>query len=151
MGVFLTHNNMERKLDIATSAKDFIMSLLSLLNNGTAALMGAVAGPRARKVSKDTGIALGGATLDVVEVGAEILVNATTTIAAGLPAAFSYLKGMSTQALVGSEELNKFRIEWVEATHERRGQIAHEIGGKHMDKIIKAFEEEEILKVENKG
>ena len=150
MGVFLTHNNMERKLDIATSAKDFIMSLLSVLNNATAAVVGAVAGPRARKVSKDTGIALGGATLDVVEVGAEILVGATTTIAAGLPAAFSYLKGMSTQALVGSPQLLKFRTEWIDATHERRGQIAHEIGEVHMEKIIKAFEEEELMKVENK-
>ena len=123
------------------------MSLLSLINTGTSAIVGAVAGPRARKVSKDTGIVLGEATLDVVEVGAEILGKSVKGIGAALPASFNYIKGMSTEALVGSEELTKFRKEWVTATQERKGQIVQEIGAKHMKRVIAAFKEEELIEV----
>ena len=123
------------------------MSLASLLNNGTAAIVGVAFGPRARKISKETGITLGNASLDTIEVGAEILGGTVKTVAAALPVSFSYLKGMSVQALVGSEHLVKFKAEWVDATPERKGEIMKEIGADHMDKIIAAFKEEEQLKI----
>ena len=123
------------------------MSLASLLNTGTAALAGIVAGPRAKRISKETGITLGHAALDTIEVGAEILGGTVKTVAAALPASFSYLKGMSVEALVGSEELNKFRKEFVTATPERRAEMYQEIGAKHMQNVIAAFKEEEQISV----
>jgi hypothetical protein len=123
------------------------MSVASLVNTGTAALVGIAFGSRARKISKDTGITLGHAALDTVEVGAKILGGTVKGLAAALPATYAYLKGMSVEALIGSEALTKFRIEFTNATPERRDEMYEEIGAKHMQNVIAAFKEEELIKI----